>query len=514
MAKNTDVHGSVAGYYYQVLLACRELTKLKNEGDCVGVECGADIRIMKNGKKTSIESKFHKGKMGLYDPDIVKTIYNFYRYSSNDEKLYFNTNVTMTGTKGNELLTNDWNNPLKKNERINFIKRCILKHSISHCMKDEFEKYKKELCKNNGKKEDIKDSDYLENLEKEIFEENKKEYKMYAYFDDTVDYNSLADKIEFKFEDKDKELSICDLRSQILESIKNNFLKEKESDDVINGIIDALVYKFFFVITINSKKDNPSFDELDKVSINDLKDCIKNYEEMLDKYNSVCELANILRAFEQEESIFIEILDEEYSGNNKELLLQKYKFIRNIFQKYISDEKNFDNLIKTYSIGDKISWDSILKVISICAIISVYKGVNENNINFLKKDYSINNVFIDETIEFCFKNFPYIQSVSAKYVVKKFLSTIQLSEIKDNQIVVLSTAKGFQNGDKPCQQRKNINSTFINSISEANREYYQKYFKMIDSINYKCDECIICNKPDEIIIEKLTGFFTKCCEVG
>ncbi|RHW65283.1 hypothetical protein DZC34_10455 [Clostridium botulinum] len=109
MDKSTNVPATIAGYYYQILLACREITKLKNDKDCVGIEAYADVRIEENKQviyddkliikkyKTSLEAKFHKGNFYRFDKDIIKTIYNFYRYTPNDKQFIFSTNVSITG---------------------------------------------------------------------------------------------------------------------------------------------------------------------------------------------------------------------------------------------------------------------------------------------------------------------------------------------------------------------------------------------------------------------------------
>ncbi|MDP1395155.1 hypothetical protein Q8G28_17390 [Lysinibacillus capsici] len=79
----TDVPASIAGYFYQFLLAVNELTCLIPTGhddDCVAIEKGADVRIFKQGdSKKSVEAKFYQD---LYFTSnhlsICHTLYNFY----------------------------------------------------------------------------------------------------------------------------------------------------------------------------------------------------------------------------------------------------------------------------------------------------------------------------------------------------------------------------------------------------------------------------------------------------
>lgn len=80
---NTDVPASIAGYFYQFVLAAQELTNLLINGhdeDLVGIEQGADIRVFKKDtKKKSLEAKFYKDvEFNRNHASICHTIYNFY----------------------------------------------------------------------------------------------------------------------------------------------------------------------------------------------------------------------------------------------------------------------------------------------------------------------------------------------------------------------------------------------------------------------------------------------------
>jgi len=80
---NTDVPASIAGYFYQFLLAVNELTCLivtGHEDDSVAIEKGADVRVLKQGdNKKSVEAKFYKASyFTLNHPSICHTLYNFY----------------------------------------------------------------------------------------------------------------------------------------------------------------------------------------------------------------------------------------------------------------------------------------------------------------------------------------------------------------------------------------------------------------------------------------------------
>lgn len=127
--RNTDVAASIAGYYYQILLACREITSNQGNIQAVGIEAGADIRLLLiNNDKVSIEAKFHKEKMTKYCDDIVKTVYNFYVSSYSDRQLVFSTNVAAGSTSAK--FFSKWDTDLALDEKVKFVKECILRKSI------------------------------------------------------------------------------------------------------------------------------------------------------------------------------------------------------------------------------------------------------------------------------------------------------------------------------------------------------------------------------------------------
>ncbi|QWI78257.1 hypothetical protein JG486_29215 (plasmid) [Bacillus mycoides] len=77
---STDVKHSIAGYYYQLLLACKELVNLlknDNKKSFVAIEKGADVRVY-NGNDLSIEAKFYKAKNFTRNSNTIRhTLYNF-----------------------------------------------------------------------------------------------------------------------------------------------------------------------------------------------------------------------------------------------------------------------------------------------------------------------------------------------------------------------------------------------------------------------------------------------------
>lgn len=69
----------------------------------------------------SIEVKFYKKSIGLYSPEISKTIYNFYKQTADDHMLFFNTNTKVPSTDIFEEGGNIFTLIKKKVFRISFI---------------------------------------------------------------------------------------------------------------------------------------------------------------------------------------------------------------------------------------------------------------------------------------------------------------------------------------------------------------------------------------------------------
>ena len=509
--KTTDVHGSIAGYYYQVLLACRELSILTDQDGCVGVEAGADIRIIKSGKRISVEAKFHKDNMSKFSPDIVKTIYNFYLNSSDDEELIFTANVGLTKQEYKDLLVDNWRNQDFNDIKVDFIKKCLLRHCIEHDTKGKFLLYVNEVNQKEGITEEKGNKYYVEKLESEVFDIKTKEYEAYSIFYGKADYISFSNKLKFIFENQDKQDSIRNLRCQIIENIRKNYFEESAIDKAIGeDIIDALVYEFFTSITYNSMLTKPKFLDLKKVSIKDLKDCIKNYKLRLEGYNKVFEKENILRAFEEEEQAFLESIRTEYTGSYGNLLIESYRKIMNVFLIYIRNDDNYEKLVERYSIGNKKTWNSVLKVITQAVVLSVFNKCNAEKVRFHKEN-ALDNVLIEEVVQYCFKHYDSVACTSAIACIMKLMPKLDFSKLGNEQIIVLSNPN-FKTGQRPCDQRKKIKDiSYVYDFTTAQQEEYVKYFKYIKNIDYKCDDCILWTDTDEEINKRMERFLNREC---
>lgn len=142
---STDVPASIAGYYYQFLLAVQELSNLLLVGhdeDLVGIEQGADVRVFKqDNKKRSLEAKFYKDvEFNKNHSSIGHTIYNFYssflvaseaQEEIDDYEYHTNVPISVEDQIFFErwLDCNCWNNQ-EEFEYITYIKQSIIRDRL------------------------------------------------------------------------------------------------------------------------------------------------------------------------------------------------------------------------------------------------------------------------------------------------------------------------------------------------------------------------------------------------
>lgn len=519
--RNTDVHGSIAGYYYQILLGCRELTKLVNLDDEVGIEAGADVRVVRESKKSSIEAKFHKDKMSAFDINIIKTIYNFYLNSYEDDELYFSTNVDLAEGEYKQLLKVDWDkedNLNNKDKKCMFIKKCILRFSIKNDKDKQgyFEEYKAIKAKENGfsKVGDRKDKFYVDLLEKEIFEEGIREYDKYAVVNKNITYEEFANKIKFKFNIKDKSATIVELRKECIKnikefhwdsSIKGRILEDEEGEDILNAIIG----EFFMAITENSKKKKPSIKDLKLISVKMLKECIDFHQDKLEKFEGLNKIKKVIEDLEDEEREFIVNVEEEHTEENAARIIELYVQVRNMFLEYIKNEENYNKIFETYSTGTEKSIGCISRVIIQIAVITAFRGKGNIYIPVIgTENDSIDNVKIEDIIEYCFKYIDNQSAARAERCIDNIMHNLyknnKIQKISDNQIIVIGSPNLIY---PPCQRRQEIiQRKYLQDITMTDQQELERYQMLFRKINYKCDRCLDYQAAEDEVNENIIKF--------
>jgi len=316
-----DVPSTVAGFYYQAILACKEISAIaqndkESDSTAVGIEQGADVKIKKaNGEHTSIEAKFYGDNFEWNSKSITHTIYNFYKNSFNDNELIFRTNVNIEDDTnlGIKFSLKNWDKIDNKDieKYIDYIHFCLVKDvvekaktkkkgEINDTPYEKFLAYKNSTNKENQKYilklvEDCRNGKYIlqDYIELPLKPKNE-EIQFIKKFAFVFSNTSVIDKLK----------TINDLKQEI----RNNI---KEADERKEIILNVLIDKFLYT-TVDFKL----------ITKADYQDICKNAKESDKKLINRNEIQEIIKAIENDENSFILSLNDytEPQDNKKEIL--------------------------------------------------------------------------------------------------------------------------------------------------------------------------------------------------
>ncbi|AKP78629.1 hypothetical protein AS52_03668 [Priestia megaterium Q3] len=341
MTRNTDVPGTIAGYHKQVYMACLTLVELKNDNDSIGIECGADVRTFyEDGSKKSCEVKFYKDNFSKYSQEIMKTIYNFYINSNNDKELIFTTNVGNTDKE----FFDGW----KEGSLCNFEKKRYILHALIKLEETKDDKLKKKLENYNGKPVENMNN-VIENLTVAILKHKSEKLEDYINnshitLDKLLDFSN---KLNFNFEDKDKETSIGEIKERIVNTLKTNF--KDFTGQIEEKMYRVIMYKtamLFYDSTITNSLqiyNDGEYKKYVKVSVKDLKEIIINYEKYIDRYSEDILLTRLIEVFDEKEVMNIKTILNNFKDDYEayESLLKNSSLeINSTTIKYLFKEKN------------------------------------------------------------------------------------------------------------------------------------------------------------------------------
>lgn len=355
----TDVAGAISGYYKQIYVATKELLSLKIYNSCVGIECGADVRVFhSNNMNESTEVKFYKSKIGLYSPEISKTIYNFYWQSYNDIKLTFSSNTENPESDIFEKNAEEFtiSNTLKKQ----FILHSLIKHNLNQSEENKIKtsKYFKQCGTICNKCTSFSCDNCISNFVERKINSYPSEFMKIIEINGSVNIVEFSSKIQFQFENKDKIESITLLKNELLYLIKENYQRYiKDLNDIIlEAVIHKIALSFFDTTVFNSileNTENADYHTHKKLCRSDVIGFIKNYTEFLDEY--------------KEDVLELKILDIVEKANlDKEKILFKFnqeydEYLRskNIMDVYDSSSikeyfKDIGMKFKSYDEGNEV----------------------------------------------------------------------------------------------------------------------------------------------------------------
>jgi len=492
--KSTDVPASIAGYYYQTLLAIRELSNLTNDDDAVGIEKGADVRVfIKSGKNVSIEAKFYSKEIDRNSYAVTHTIFNFYNNSTQEDALFFETNVVIN----DELLIEISNiNNIKdvKDEHIKYVSIAIMKELKEHkvnitgrsgqvhtnTIKQLFKEYLVEESKSTDSS--IKFSKNFKEEHYEFYYEMYKDNPIIDFFGVRIEKNKikiLIQKIVFKYgTNKLKYNTIKELKTEIINNIRPFNVENCHLENTIKVLIDK-----FLETTLDNK-------DTQLVTLLDLKIIIENFKDNDYKLNLKFYNEDFIKKLEAFDAEFQESIEDSYSGIKSDELIERYILVREMICGLIrvGDYKYPEDFLKQYSLGlvNLHTFDELIKLIT---IVSVFDNIDLDMIGFCEsrlENLNINNEII------CYKK--HVDGKRSEVVLKEFirktLDSIPSNDQNKNPLIIFSGS--MPDFERPCQiDIKNESVLRITEV-KGNKELI-KYYKNLD---YKCNGCIYFYKND------------------
>ncbi|MHB9938179.1 hypothetical protein CF098_09190 [Clostridium sporogenes] len=511
MIRSTDVKESIAGYYYQLLIACRELCSLANikrinHQNSVGIEKGSDIKIFKiDGNETSIEAKFYKiSNFNKKSLPIIHTIYNFhnsYKGGAKSGKYIFSTNVGMHDSDSD--FFENWPKDISDDltEYIQFVKLCVIRESIKrkefiNNFNDYKDKYKaKSILPTNPKYELSFYTDLL-------IEDLCNGIEDFSKFGDLMDEDSLKEfiiRIEFQFSERKKFEEVLSIKNKIYDSIKliDNEIEVNDSNIIMNLMMDK-----FLDTTITGKN----------VSVADLLTIIKQYKD--DKYSY-----RDKAIFDDRITCVIETIEEEINRFNSDIsdlklknnILENFIDITELFYKHIEglecDVNNVNYFIGRYSLDSKdpIIITNLARVVS---MLTIFGNIDEFKISLFEQN-SINNIIFDDDNKFCFKESASRNINTTNQLVHDFINKTKadLARISGDEVVVFSPPN-FRECEEPCNLKNGEIELMVSNIANVRNNF--KIRDLYSGMDYRCIKCLEMNKQDEDMVEKVKRFREGC----
>lgn len=484
---NTDVPESIAGYYYQTLLAIRELTNLLNDKDAVGIEKGADVRVfIKTGKKISIEAKFYSNELNKSSHAIIHTIFNFYNNSVNEDQLFFETNVVIN----DELLEEISNiNDIVdvKDNHIKYISCAIMKESMGKkldkagtTIKDLFRSFLiEESQKTNAA---ISFNTNFMDKHYEFYYDKNKNHNIINFFGVEIDkekIRTLIQKIIFKSGSvKPKYKMIKELKEEITNSLKKFSIEECHLENTVKILVDK-----FLETTLDDNK-------VQLINLLDLKNIIMEFKSNDYKLNLKFYNDKFISKMEELDDQFQENIEDSYDGDKKDELIERFVVIREKICGLIrvGNYREPEEFLNQYNLG-VVSIHTFDGLISFLTILTVFNDIDLNTVVFCEGGLS--NIQIKGE-DLCYKK--HVDKIASDVVLKKFIrSTVDDIAINDqNESPVIVFSGNMIDSKRPCET--DIKNEYVLKITEVrqNRALI-KYYKSLD---YKCDECIYYYRND------------------
>lgn len=485
---STDVKHSIAGFYYQVLLACKELAILLNnsqsEQSYVAVEFGADVRIF-DEHDVRMEAKFYNDNtFTRYKEAITHSIYNFFnsfKTASPSTRFRFKCNVPVS-IKDVEFFAG-WLTPTRMPEKITYIKECFIYESVEKDpIKDgEYKNFRTQFDIENP---NIKKPQYKQALIKYLASQSEPaEYNKYILpsivFDD-CELERFMEQIDFDFPNTKlpKYESIIDLKRTIcheLTSYDRN-LKDDEKNKIMLLFMEA-----FLDSTVTSESTRRI------LKVSDCKTIISNHHSETLKHFNKEEYQRMIKEIEKE-------------LNDYEYILRKSEHARDYVDDIMAILIGLKEQLHTEI--DEFGVEMVLKRIVMSSrpypleVLRLFESITEMMVKTNMQDEvaasvidadNLNNMKIGENLQFSLRTTPFASSArsDATLIMNSFIDHTQ--ENFEIQKAIGGETIIFDTDSDICQLGlEDIDHTIIDICKVKGNKEHQEVYK---SFKYLCTKC-------------------------
>ncbi len=500
---NTDVAHSIAGYYYQILLAVREIAEILNNQSCcdddwVAIEKGSDIKVSRKiTEEVSIESKFYKNdKFTKEHKTIRHTIFNFYNdfaFRKNNNmnicRYVFATNVPVSSKLGSDTFFNTWNlkNIQQEDDYIKFVKECLVYESIQRVglYRNRFENYKDKV---KARTRTYPDDNNISEWYKFLLDDINKRLENYLTYAD-INENYIIEfikMINFNFS------SSTNIQNRKIDEINQNIQSElkrynNKMDDGFYPLIQSYLIEKFYKTTVDRANLSASDIVITKGFVKEV-------------FNKPTEIElNILN--NEDNKRLIETIDHEI--DNLQMKLRNYdsssynelhsSFVdicEKFVDKYHDSNKAFREFISDYVVDNSNGFIIIPNIASTIGTFITFMGLDVHDL--ILEDDDMNNITIGNSSYSIrateSKNLDTTELLLMRFIKKQVKS---LKNPKGNEIIVFD-APSIILSETPCKYSKErickiIDQTLTDYTQTYNNVKEQLLYKLLD---YRCSKCL------------------------
>lgn len=484
MMRSTDVKHSIAGFYYQLLIAVRELVGISEfPNGYVGVECDADVRVNK-GDDLFIEVKFYKANTFSKNDDPIRhTIFNFYNHFKKTKTTgLYNIRTNVPISRNDKLFFDNWNNRLFSNidEYIIYTKNCLVYENLGKKpVKEKFEIFKTRYDSENPKMVKPQyNKAFIESLQYDSSEQS------FCADPDGIlsdeDLKLFLNQIVFNFPEskEDKYDSVIKMKDDTEKLLKERFpdIEATQYDNIRYLVLDS-----FLETTVDGKRTYVTVEELHRI--------VRDYDASIKIYMEKQSLAKTIAEIEKEIIRYEKLLQRKgYSANIQHIL----RVINDCTEQWFQEIARFgqDKVNSRYLMDAEHPYP--LKIHDLFKVMGEIYSLAERNLGevSLTEQEGLNNIKFSN-----YKAFSLITSASR--IVQEDESSSITSFIRHTQKTKdIDQALGDETiiMDVACEvckfDKKEIDELVLDIGNPIETVIKQSYYKSFD---YKCTKCLKLN---------------------